>query len=60
MKTFFRTTVIGTIIALSIIFGSISIAKAYENIKLVAFGEYKKAVELTENGIRILDFLIDF
>ena len=29
---------------------------SYENIVKTAFGEYKNAVEISEKGIRILDF----
>ncbi len=59
-KVFFRTFFIGTVVSMSIIFGGLSVAKAYENIRQIGFGEYKKAVEITEDSIRILDFTINF
>ena len=60
LKIFLRTAVLGTVISLSLILGGLSVFKAYENIRFVGFGEYKKAVEITENSIRILDFTINF
>ncbi|MEE1053484.1 MAG: hypothetical protein U0L33_04005 [Acutalibacteraceae bacterium] len=42
-----------------IVFGWLGIAEAYENTVQTAFGEYKKAVEITNNKIRILDFEIN-
>jgi len=60
IKVFLRTVFIGTTISLNIIFGGLAVAKAYENIRQIGFGEYKRAVEITEDSIRILDFTIDF
>ena len=60
MKLFLRTTLIGTVISLNIIFGCLAVTTAYENIMQTAYGEYKKAVELTDDGIRILDYIIEF
>ena len=39
-------------------FGWLGISSAYENTVQVAFGEYKKAIEITREKIRILDFEI--
>ncbi len=36
----------------------IGIWESYENTVQVAFGEYKSAIEITDNYIRILDFVI--
>ena len=58
ITVFFRTMFLSTVIMLCIILGSLSIGKIYENIRYVAYGEYKSAIELTEEGIRILDFYI--
>lgn len=40
-------------------FGIAGTAKAYEKIRLVGFGEYRKAVELDGNTLKILDFEIE-
>jgi len=42
-----------------LIVGLYSAAIAYSNIRLVAFGEYRKAIQIEENGIYIFDFFID-
>lgn len=42
-----------------ICFGIAGTAKAYEKTRLVGFGEYRKAVELDGNILRILDFEIE-
>ena len=58
ISLFFRSMFLSTVIIFCIIFGSLSVAKIYENIRYVAYGEYKSAVEFTDDGIRILDFYI--
>ncbi|MBQ0083960.1 MAG: hypothetical protein KBS52_04270 [Clostridiales bacterium] len=40
---------------LLLIFG---ICRVYENMQQLSYGNYVNAVEITENGIRILDFNI--
>ena len=59
-KIFLRTLVIGCVISLSIIFGTLAIFKIYENINAIGFGVYKNAIEVSADGIRILDFFISF
>lgn len=59
-KTYFRTLYITLVILLCLSLGWIGISTAYENIVSVAYGEYKKAIEISEDTIRILDFLIKF
>lgn len=58
IKVFLRTTVIFTVIMMCIIFLLLSFCKIYENIRFIAYGEYKNAIEVTENSVRILDFYI--
>lgn len=58
IKVFLRTTVIFTVVIMCLIFGFMSFCEIYENIRYIAYGEYKNAIELTEEGIRILDFTI--
>ena len=41
-----------------LVFGWLGIATAYENTVQVAYGEYKSAIEITDEQIRILDFVI--
>ena len=38
--------------------GAYGIAKAYENTRRIGFGEYKKAGDVDDGGIRILAFEI--
>lgn len=58
LRIFLRTTVLWLVFLLCIIFAALSVCEIYENIRYTVYGEYKNAVELTEDGIRILDFLI--
>ncbi len=57
-KTYFRTLYITLVILLCLSLGWIGVSTAYENIVRVAYGEYKKAIEINEDTIRILDFVI--
>lgn len=58
-KTYFRTLYITLVIMLCLSLGWIGVSTAYENTVQVAFGEYKKAIEITREKIRILDFEIE-
>ncbi len=57
-KTYFRTLYITLVIMLCLSLGWIGISTAYENTVRIAFGEYKKAIEINSDTIRILDFVI--
>ena len=57
-KTYFRSFYITFVILLCVSIAWIGITTAWENIIKVAFGRYDKAVEITDNSIRILDFII--
>ena len=57
-STYFRTFYITLVIILCLSIGWIGISSAYENIVRTAFGEYKKAIEINRDTIRILDFVI--
>lgn len=59
MKAFFKSFYISAVIALCLFIGIYGTSKAYENMRLVGFGEYKKAVQLDGNILRILDFEIE-
>ena len=55
---FLRTVCITAVVIFCFTLGFYSAAKAYENIRLVAFGEYRKAIQIEEDGIYIFDFLV--
>ncbi|MBQ6885185.1 MAG: hypothetical protein IJN56_05550 [Clostridia bacterium] len=57
-KTYFRTLYISLVIIMCLCFGWIGISTAYESTVQIATGEYKDALEITDNTIRILDFII--
>ena len=57
-KTYFRTFYISWIVIMCLVFGWLGIAQAYENTVRIAFGEYKSAIEINDQEIRILDFVI--
>ena len=56
MKLFFKSFYLSLVIAVCFLFFCFGIGKTYENIRLIGFGEYKEAVEITSTSIRILDF----
>lgn len=55
-RTFIRSFYLSSVIVLCLILGSFSAAKAYENMRLSGFGEYKRAVEYNGSKWRIFDF----
>ena len=57
-KTYLRTFYIALVIMLCLSLGWIGISTAWENTIQVAYGEYKKAIEINDDTIRILDFFI--
>lgn len=57
-KIFFRTFYISFIVLMCLTFGWLGVSTAYENTVQIAYGEYKKAIEITRDKIRILDFEI--
>lgn len=59
-KAFFRTFCISAVIMLCITLGFLGAARAYESMRLIGFGEYKKAVETDDGSIRLFDFEIKF
>lgn len=58
IKTYFRTFYISLIIMLCLSLGWIGISTAYENTVQIVFGEYRQAIEISDEQIRILDFVI--
>ena len=59
IKVFFKSFYISFVLALCLFIGIYGTAKAYEKMRLIGFGEYKKAVEIKGNVLRILDFEIE-
>lgn len=59
IKIFIRSIVISSIIVFNIIFGFFGISKAYENIRLIGFGEYRKAIEIEDGKLLFFDFEIN-
>ena len=59
LKTFIRTVYLSSTIIFCLIIGFYGISKAYENIRLIGFGEYRKAIEFKEDEILIFDYKIE-
>lgn len=59
-RVFWRSFYISAVIVLCLLCGAFGMFQAYENTVRIGFGEYKKAIELTDDGIRIFDFVIEF
>ena len=59
-KKFFRSFVVSSVVIFCVIFALIGFAKAYENIRRIGFGEYRKAVEINSDGIKFYDWYIEF
>lgn len=57
-ERFFRCFAISLIVIGCISFGFLGIIKAYENTRRVGFGDYKSAIEIGDNKIRILDLYL--
>ena len=55
-KIFFRSFIISLVIVFNIIFGFLGISKAYEQIRLIGFGEERKAIELKDGELLFFDF----
>lgn len=56
IKIFIRSFYLSSVIIFCILIGFFGISKAYENIRLTAFGEYRDAIEINEDGIFIFDY----
>jgi hypothetical protein len=56
IKRFFRAFYLTSVIIFCILIGFFGISEAYKNIRLVAFGEYRDAIEINEDGIFIFDY----
>lgn len=59
-RLFFRSFFISFVVIFCLLFGLFATARAYENIRLVAYGEYRKAIEIEKDKIMIFDYEISF
>lgn len=59
IKAFFRSFGVSFVCFICLFIGIYGTAKVYEEARLIGFGEYKKAVEIKGNILRILDFEIE-
>lgn len=58
MKLYFKSLYISLVLIFCLLFGFIGMAKAYENIRLVGFGEYRSAIEIEDGKLKIFDMEI--
>lgn len=58
-RTFFRTIYISSVVVFCLISGFWGAAKAYENIRLIGFGEHRRAVEIRDSSFKFFDFEIE-
>ncbi len=58
MKLYFKSLYISSVLIFCLLFGFIGMAKAYENIRLVGFGEYRSAIEIEDGKLKIFDMEI--
>ncbi|MGI6279093.1 MAG: hypothetical protein ACOYJS_00860 [Acutalibacteraceae bacterium] len=47
-----------SVIVFCLLFGFFGIKKAYENIRLIGFGEYRSAIEYKDGELKLFDFVI--
>ncbi len=57
-SVFFRTLYISLTVAFCFIFGVFFAARAYENTKMIGFGENKKAIEISDGFLFLFDFKV--
>lgn len=50
---------ISAVISACILFGAAAVCISYQKMRLIGYGEYRKAIEITENSIKIFDYEID-
>ena len=58
-RIFWRSVFISSVIIFNFILLALGISLAYENICNTFYGEDRSAIQITENEIRILDFIIE-
>ena len=60
IKVFLKSFYITSVIVFCIIFAFLGIAKTYENIRHVRFGEYRHAIEIKNGKLYFFDYEADF
>ena len=60
LKIFFRASFITAVVLFYIAAVFLGVCKSWEGIRQVSYGEETPAVEISEKGIRILDFQLKF
>lgn len=58
-KLFFKSWFLSSVIVFCLLFGVLGVFEAYENIRLIGFGEYRKAVEYEDGVLKVFDYEID-
>lgn len=56
IKMFFKSFYISSLIIFCILFGFLSISKAYENIRKIGFGEYRNAIQIKDGKFFFFDY----
>lgn len=56
MKEFIRKAYISAVVSSCILFGFCAVCQAYEKMREVGFGEYRKAIEFEDGTLRIFDY----
>jgi len=57
-RLFFKSWFLSSVIVLCLCIAFFGTTKAYEGIRLIGYGEKRRAIEITENGIRFFDGFI--
>ena len=60
VKIYIRTVRYSSLVIICLMMAFFGMAKAYENIRLVAYGEYRNAIEIDKDGITFFDYEIKF
>ncbi|MBQ4130958.1 MAG: hypothetical protein IJD71_01285 [Clostridia bacterium] len=56
MNSFLRKMVVSAVITACILFGFMAACKAYSGIRKIGFGEYRSAIEINSDGIKVFDY----
>ena len=59
-RIFLRSFALSLVVVFCILIGCYGFCEAYKNIRLIAFGEYRNAVEINEKEIKIFDFVLEY
>lgn len=59
-RLFLKSWYLSSVILFCLVLGILGIIKAYEGIRLVGYGEYRNAIEIDNDNIKIFDFTLRF